>query len=74
MLPTVNAVLAAEISRLLPTEKILLVEDIWDQIAADGDALPLPAAHRAELDRRLASDASDPGRPWSEVRDELLRR
>ncbi|AHF93206.1 addiction module antitoxin [Opitutaceae bacterium TAV5] len=69
-----NAVLAAEISRLSPTEKILLVEDIWDQIAADGDALPLPATHRAELDRRLASDASDPGRPWSEVRDELLRR
>jgi putative addiction module component (TIGR02574 family) len=74
MLPIVNAVLAAEISRLSPTEKILLVEDIWNQIAAGGDALPLPTAHRAELDRRLATDASDPGRPWSEVRNALLRR
>lgn len=74
MLSIMNTVLAAEISRLSPTEKILLVEDLWDQIAAESGALPLPAAHRAELDRRLVSDAGDPGRPWGEVRDELLRR
>jgi len=29
-----NATLAAEIGRLTPSEKILLVEEIWDQVAA----------------------------------------
>lgn len=74
MLSARNAVLAEEISRLTTAEKLLLVEDIWEQVAAAGDALPVPAAHRAELDRRLARDADDPGRPWSAIRDELLRR
>lgn len=69
-----NATLAAEISRLSPAEKILLVEEIWDQVAAASGTLPVSAAHRAELDKRLADDGKDAGRPWSEVRDELLRR
>lgn len=32
------------------------------------------AEHREELDRRLTAEAKDVGRPWSEVRAELLRR
>lgn len=69
-----NAALTAEISRLSPAEKILLVEELWDQIASSSTELPVPAWHREELDRRLASEANDAGRPWSEVRTELLRR
>lgn len=69
-----NTTLAAEISRLSPAEKILLVEEIWDQVAASSAALPVPEAHKAELDRRLAADAGDAGRPWAEIRAELLRR
>jgi len=40
------------------------------------DALFLSLAHRAELDRRLDALERNPdsGRPWPEVRDELLRR
>ena len=68
-----NAVLAAEISQLSQAEKLLLVEELWDQIAEASD-LAVPAAHREELDRRLAKDANDAGRPWHEVRAELLRR
>lgn len=71
---TMNATLTAEISRLSPAEKILLVEELWDQIASASPSLPVPVAHREELDRRLASDANDVGLPWSEVRDALLRR
>lgn len=69
-----NATLAAEIGRLSPSEKILLVEEIWDQVADSPKTLPIPEWHRAELDRRLAADVADAGRPWSEIRDELLRR
>jgi len=69
-----NTNLAAEISRLSPSEKILLVEEIWDQVAASSDTLTVPEAHKAESDRRLAADANDAGRPWSEIRAELLCR
>jgi len=40
--------------RALPiAERIRLVEDLWDSIAADQAALPLTDEQRAELDRRL---------------------
>ncbi len=34
-------------------ERIRVVEDLWDSIAADQKALPLTASQKAELDRRL---------------------
>jgi len=34
-------------------ERIKLVEDIWDSIAAEQDNLPLTESQRQELDRRL---------------------
>lgn len=50
-------------------EKLQLVEDIWDSIAADQAALPLTEEQRAELDRRLDAYESDNirGRESSEV-------
>lgn len=50
-------------------ERIRLVEDLWDSIAADQGALPLTDGQRAELDRRLSAYALDrnPGRPADEV-------
>ena len=41
-----------EISRLGLSEKLLLVEDIWDSIARDNDDIPLPEWQKQELDRR----------------------
>jgi putative addiction module component (TIGR02574 family) len=41
-----------EIDRLALSEKLILVEDIWDSIAANNSELPLPEWQRAELDRR----------------------
>lgn len=40
------------IEKMSVPEKILLVEDLWDSIAADEAAVPVPASHRAELDHR----------------------
>ncbi|MEJ2705065.1 MAG: addiction module protein [Sedimentisphaerales bacterium] len=51
-----------EIARLTAPEKILLVEDLWDSIAAVPSNVPVPASHREELDRRLAEYEKDPGR------------
>jgi putative addiction module component (TIGR02574 family) len=50
-----------EISRLSTAEKILLVEDIWDSIAADAAPVPVPQSHLGELDRRWARFAAAPG-------------
>jgi putative addiction module component (TIGR02574 family) len=63
-----------EILKLSVSERIQLVEDIWDSIAAEPDALPLTEEQRAELDRRLADAESNPGvgTPWSEVKLRIL--
>jgi len=41
-----------EINRLDLSEKPLLVEDIWDSIAAGNSELPMPEWQKQELDRR----------------------
>ena len=49
--------------QLLPIdERIKLVKDLWDSIAADQSALPLTADQKAELDRRLDAYAIDANR------------
>lgn len=48
--------------RKLPiVQRIRLVEDLLDSIAAEQEALPLSKEQRAKLDRRLDSYASDGG-------------
>ena len=46
-------------------ERSRLVEDLWDSIASDQNALPLTTEQRAELDRRLDAYEldRDPGCP-----------
>jgi len=49
--------------QLLPfDERIKLVEDLWDSIAADQQALALTTEQRAELDRRLDAYEFDKNR------------
>jgi putative addiction module component (TIGR02574 family) len=63
----------AEILKLPVAERILLVEDIWDSIAAVPEALPLTEAQRRELDRRLEAYHRNPeiGSPWEEIKDRV---
>jgi putative addiction module component (TIGR02574 family) len=42
----------SEIENLGLSEKLLLVEDIWDSIAASNSEPPMPEWHKKELDRR----------------------
>ncbi|MBB4634319.1 addiction module protein [Longimicrobium terrae] len=62
------------ILELSMAERIQLVEEIWDSIAADADNLSLTGEQREELDRRLDAQAANPGvgRPWQEVVARLL--
>ncbi len=57
-------------------ERVKLVEDLWDSIAADQQALPLTTEQRAELDRRLDLYEVDqePGRLATDVVAEIRRR
>lgn len=62
-----------EIRRLPVSERLKLVEDIWDSIVeAEGDP-SLTEAQRVELRRRLQEYARDPSavRSWEDVRKSL---
>ena len=66
----------ADIHRLSIVERIQLVEDIWDSIAAPPDALPLTDAQRQELDRRLDAKQPSPQEriTWPELKVTLSNR
>ena len=50
-----------EITKLSTPEKILLVEDLWDNIASDESVVPVPQSHMDELDKRLKKYELGPG-------------
>ena len=65
-----------DIASLTTEERLNLLEELWDSLAATPAALPLTDAQRAELDRRLDElDAEGPvGIPWDEVLSRIRRR
>jgi putative addiction module component (TIGR02574 family) len=71
-----NATLATEIRRLTTVEKLQLVEELWDEIAASEDSLPVPDWHRDALAEDQARYQANPteGSPWPEVKARLLRK
>jgi len=68
--------ITAGILELTVAERIQLVEDIWDSIAAVPEAVPLSEEQKRELDRRLEAYHRDPdaGSPWAEVKERILSR
>ena len=48
------------IDRLGVEDRLSLVEQIWDSIAADSAAVPLTDAQRVELDNRIADHETNP--------------
>jgi putative addiction module component (TIGR02574 family) len=62
-----------EIRKLSLAERIQLVEDVWDSIAAESEELQIPESHRAELARRREEHHRSPEDvvPWEEVRRQL---
>ena len=68
--------MADDLRTLSIDERMQLVEDIWDSIAADQAALPLTDEQRVELDRRLDAYETDniKGREVSDVVTTLKKR
>ncbi len=58
------------IDQLSVAQRILLMEEIWDSIAATPEEIPLTDAQKQDLQRRLAAYEAHPkaGSSWEEVK------
>ncbi len=63
----------SQVFELTAPEKLQLVQDLWDSLAADTVQVPLLDWQKQELDRRKAS-AQQPtaGHSWEEVQARVL--
>jgi len=57
-------------------EQIEYVQELWNRIAAKEDRVPVPDWHREILEERLTDLEANPdaGRPWEQVRADLLKK
>jgi len=64
------------IDRLGVQERLTLMHEIWDSIAAEPGRTHLTDAQRRELERRLADHQANPGDvvAWEQVKAEALAR
>jgi len=62
--------------RLPSTEKIRLVQQLWDEIAEEAARLPLTESQRRLLDERIDEHEANPDdvESWEEARDDILRK
>ncbi len=78
LLGTTKADLRDELRKLSLAERLELVEQIWDSIAAEyeRDPILLTDEQRADLERRLAEADADPagGAPWEDVLERIRQR
>ncbi len=70
------SVLLEEAKKLPISERVKLVEDIWDSIAAEPNEFELTTEQKAELDRRIEYGDLHPDEyfTWEEVKADLLAR
>ena len=61
------------IRKLSVSERLALVEEIWDSISADPASVPVSEAQLVEARRRLAAHDADPTSsiPWEEAEARL---
>jgi putative addiction module component (TIGR02574 family) len=61
---------SASIFDLSPSEKLQLVEDLWDELAAAPETVPVHDWQKQELERRKANLLKNPaaGLPWEQVK------
>jgi putative addiction module component (TIGR02574 family) len=65
-----------DILSLSVSERIQLVQDIWDSIVEVPESVTLTDEQKAELDRRLDAYHKDPnaGSPWSIIQERIRKR
>jgi putative addiction module component (TIGR02574 family) len=66
---------APSVFDLTPAEKLQLVEDLWDDLAATPEAIPTQPWHVEELDRRKRALEANPDNAleWEEVKKRVRR-
>lgn len=64
------------LDRLGFDERLALVEELWDSIAAGSAAIPLTEAQREELDKRIADHEANPDDvvSWEDVKASIANR
>jgi putative addiction module component (TIGR02574 family) len=64
---------ASHIVEIPIDQRIQLVEDIWDSIAAIPQSVKIPDWHKKELEKRLEDFHADPEgvSPWAEVKERI---
>ena len=63
-----------ELSRLSPADKLMLVNELWYDLAANPDQIPVSDEVIAELDRRMEVYKKDPTAvsTWEEIQLRIL--
>ncbi|HEY6225889.1 MAG TPA: addiction module protein [Verrucomicrobiae bacterium] len=63
-----------EIQKLSPSEKLLFVSELWNDLEANPAAVPVSAAIIAELDRRMEHFKKNPTEftTWEAVKTKIL--
>lgn len=61
---------------LSPAEKLQLVQDLWDDLSAVPEDVPVRESHLAEAERRRKNLARNPasGQAWTEVQRRIRER
>ncbi len=64
-----------QFDELSASEKLLLLEELWDNLAGHPSEVPVAEWQRLDLERRYEEYLQNPseGSPWPEVRERLLR-
>jgi len=72
---TVNYIMTDMAKNLSLSEKILLVEELWDSIAKNDEYPELTEFQATELNRRIDSFHANPrqGRTWDEIRNDFWK-
>ena len=71
-----SKITTADLLELSASERIQLVEDLWDSILAVPESVQLTDAQKQELDRRLDAYHQNPdaGSPWELIKERIRNR
>ena len=63
-----------DVNSLTPAEKLLLVSELWDDLAAHPTEVPVSREQIAELDRRMEAYRRDPTQvtSWEAIQHRIL--
>jgi putative addiction module component (TIGR02574 family) len=63
-----------DVNRMTPAQKLLLVTELWNDLAAHPTEVPISREQIEELDERMAAYRRDPSRftSWESIQQRIL--